>query len=109
MERYMHDRNKIAGAIFLRGIRLGLLTGIVTGAVLGFPIFVIGAIFGAFIGGYIGVFVGMGMGVVAGIITVLFFYPLTNLTRYRIVMGVASVIGSATFAYIGSLLTNGAP
>lgn len=103
------DRNRVAGHMFLHGIRWGLFWGVITGLVLGFPIFLIGALFGLIFGGVIGAFVGMATGAIAGVTTTLFFYPLKNTLLYRRVMGAVCVISAVGFTLIGVLKVSSAP
>jgi hypothetical protein len=87
----MTDRNRIAGYMFLCGIKWGVLVGAVSGAIMGLPVFLIGALFGIVIGGLVGIFVGMVTGAITGIITVAFFYSPKEVFRYRLVMAVVSL------------------
>lgn len=60
-----------------------------------------GGLFGCVIGGFMGFVLGIINGLILGSITRRFFRPLTNIRRYRCVLGLASTAISLVAAWIG--------
>jgi hypothetical protein len=80
----------------------GLLMGAGLGALYGTLVFpVLGTLLGAFFGSIVGYIGGSGCGLLAAIVTRWLFYPLTNLTIYRWVLGVGCAGVALAIAYIG--------